>query len=158
MIREVSGWQINSALFLIYYLYFMCVLGVCFLFSGQAVWLVRSQFPTQRSNMCSLHQGHGVLTTGPSGKFLTCAFCLQEIIKFLQITFLKVTLASPIAQWLRNLLAMQETQEMRVRSLGWEHPLEEEMATHSNVLAWKIPWTEEPCALHTDWLQRVRHV
>ena len=35
-------------------------------------------------------------------------------------------------------------QEMRVRSQGWEDPLEKEMATHSNILAWKIPWTEEP--------------
>ena len=35
-------------------------------------------------------------------------------------------------------------QEMGVRSLGWEDPLEKEMATHSNILAWRIPWTEEP--------------
>ena len=39
---------------------------------------------------------------------------------------------------------MQETQEMLVRSLGREDPLEEEMATHSSILAWRIPWTEEP--------------
>ena len=39
---------------------------------------------------------------------------------------------------------MQETQEMLLPSLGQEDPLEEEMATHSNILAWKIPWTEEP--------------
>ena len=39
---------------------------------------------------------------------------------------------------------MQETQETRVRSLGREDPLEEEMATHSSILAWRIPWTEEP--------------
>ena len=39
---------------------------------------------------------------------------------------------------------MQEVQEMWVRSLGWEDPLEEEMETHSSILAWKIPWTEEP--------------
>ena len=38
-------------------------------------------------------------------------------------------------------------QEMRVRSLGWEDSLEEEMATHSSILAWKIPWTEEPGGL-----------
>ena len=41
----------------------------------------------------------------------------------------------------KRLLAMQET---RVRPLGWEDPLEKEMATHSSTLAWKIPWTEEP--------------
>ena len=39
---------------------------------------------------------------------------------------------------------MQELQEAWALSLGWEDPLEEEMATHSNILAWKIPWTEEP--------------
>ena len=44
---------------------------------------------------------------------------------------------------------MQETQEMWVRSLGWEDPLEEEMATHSSNLAWKIPWTEEPGGLQS---------
>ena len=38
---------------------------------------------------------------------------------------------------------MQETQEMQIRSLGWKDPLENEMATHSNILAWKVPWTEE---------------
>ena len=44
----------------------------------------------------------------------------------------------------KNLPAMQETQEMQVRSLGQEDPLEEGMATHSKILAWRIPWTEEP--------------
>ena len=47
------------------------------------------------------------------------------------------------ASQIRN-KAFTEIQEMRVRSLGWEGPLEEEMATHSSVLAWRIPWTEEP--------------
>ena len=46
----------------------------------------------------------------------------------------------------KRLPAMRETQ---VQSLGWEDPLEEEMATHSNTLAWKIPWTEEPGALQS---------
>ena len=43
------------------------------------------------------------------------------------------------------------------QSLGWENPLEEEMATHSSILAWKIPWTEEPSELQAMGLQRVRH-
>ena len=46
-----------------------------------------------------------------------------------------------------NLPAMQETQELRVQSLGQEEPLEEEMATLSSILTWKIPWTEEPGGL-----------
>ena len=49
--------------------------------------------------------------------------------------------ASLIAQSVKNLPAMQETQ---VRFPGWEDPLEKEMATHSSILAWRIPWTEEP--------------
>ena len=44
-------------------------------------------------------------------------------------------------------------QEMQVRSLGWEDALEEEMATHANILAWRIPWTEEPDGLQTMGLQ-----
>ena len=47
-------------------------------------------------------------------------------------------LASPVSQWVKNLPTMQKTQETQVRSLGWEDPLKEEMATHSNILAQKI--------------------
>ena len=52
-----------------------------------------------------------------------------------------VNTASLLAQTVKRLPAMQET---RIQSLGWEDPLEKEMATHSSNLAWKIPWTEEP--------------
>ena len=45
----------------------------------------------------------------------------------------------------------------RVRSLGWEDPLEKEMATHSSTLAWKIPWTEEPDGLQSMGLQSIGH-
>ena len=48
-------------------------------------------------------------------------------------------------------------QEVQIRSLGWEDPLEEEMATHSRTLTWKIPWTEEPGGLQTVGSPRVRH-
>ena len=54
-------------------------------------------------------------------------------------------------------LPMQETQETRVGSLGQEDPLEEGMATHSIILAWKIPWIEEPGGLQSLGSQRVRH-
>ena len=47
--------------------------------------------------------------------------------------------------------------ETRVWSLGWEDPLEKEMATHSNILAWRIPWMEEPCRLQSMGSLRVRH-
>ena len=57
-----------------------------------------------------------------------------------------------MAQTVKNLPAMQETW---VPSLGWEDPMEKEMATHSNILAWKIPWTEEPGGLQSMGSQRV---
>ena len=56
-----------------------------------------------------------------------------------------------MAQTVKRLPAMRETW---VRSLGWEDPLEKEMATHSSTLAWKIPWTEEPCKLQSTGSQR----
>ena len=59
-----------------------------------------------------------------------------------------------LIQSVKNLPAVQET---RVRSLGWEDPLEKEMATHSSILAWKISWTEEPGGLQSMGLQRVGH-
>ena len=62
--------------------------------------------------------------------------------------------ASLVAQLVKNLPAVQET---RVRSLGWEDPLEKEMANHSSILAWKISWTEEPGRLQSMGSQRVGH-
>ena len=61
---------------------------------------------------------------------------------------------SPLAQCVKNPPATQETQ---VQALGWEDPLKEEMATHSSILAWEIPWTEGPGWLQSKILQRVRH-
>ena len=59
-----------------------------------------------------------------------------------------------MAQRLKRLPAMQETW---IRSLGPEDPLEKEMASHSSILAWRIPWTEEPGGLQSMGSQRVRH-
>ena len=59
-----------------------------------------------------------------------------------------------MAQRLKRLPAMQETW---VQSLGWEDPLEKEMTTHSSILAWRIPWTEELGGLQSTGLQRVGH-
>ena len=59
-----------------------------------------------------------------------------------------------MAQMVKRLPAMRETQ---VRFLGWEDPLEKEMAIHSSILAWKIPWTEEPDRLQSMGSQRVGH-
>ena len=62
--------------------------------------------------------------------------------------------ASLMAQRVKQLPAIKETW---VRSLGWEDPLEKEMATHSSVLAWRIPWTEKPGSLESVGSQRVGH-
>ena len=62
-----------------------------------------------------------------------------------------------MAQQVKNPPAMQETQETRVPSLNWEDSLEEEMAIHSSILAWKIPWTEEPGRLQSMGSQIVGH-
>ena len=62
--------------------------------------------------------------------------------------------ASLLAQMIKNLFTMQET---RIESLGREDPLEKGMATHSSVLAWGIPWTEESGGIQSMGSQRVRH-
>ena len=54
----------------------------------------------------------------------------------------------------KSLPAMRETQ---IQSLGWEDPLEKEMATHSSILAWRIPWTEEPGRLQSTGSKRVKN-
>ena len=64
------------------------------------------------------------------------------------------TCASLVVQSVKNLPVVQDTQ---VQSLGWEDPLEKEMATHSSILAWRISWTEEPGGLQSMGSQRVEH-
>ena len=67
--------------------------------------------------------------------------------------YLWYDVASLVGQTVKNLPVMQETQ---IQSLGRKDPLEKEMATHSSILAWKIPWTEEPGGLHgitKSWTQ-----
>ena len=59
-----------------------------------------------------------------------------------------------VAQTVKCLSTMQET---RVQSLGWEDPLEKEVAIHSSTISWKIPWTEEPGRLQSMRSQSVRH-
>ena len=60
----------------------------------------------------------------------------------------------PVAQIVKRLPTMWETQ---IQSLGWEDPLEKEMAIHSSTIAWKIPWTEDPGRLQSMGSQRVGH-
>ena len=82
--------------------------------------------------------------------------CLSDFQLSVLLTADKCSLswASLVAQMVKNLPAMQETW---VRFLGWEDPSEKGMATHSSILAWRIPWTEKPGGLQSMGLQRVRH-
>ena len=57
----------------------------------------------------------------------------------------------------KNLSTIQELQESQIQSLGQEDPLEEDIATHSSILAWRIPWTEDPGGLQSIGSQRVGH-
>ena len=68
--------------------------------------------------------------------------------------FIALTRASLVAQMVKSLPAMQETW---VRSLGLEDPLEKEMATHPSILAWKVPWKEEPGRLQSKGSRRAGH-
>ena len=76
----------------------------------------------------------------------------HKIVKKLAFKLLNTN--SLVAQMVKNLPAKRETQ---VQSLGWEVSLEKEMATHSSILAWRIPWMEEPGRLQSMGLQRVGH-
>ena len=91
-------------------------------------------------------------TSGPSISFVFLYF--STIIYYKILTIIYYSLASLVAQTVKCLPAIQETQ---VRSLGWEDPPEKEMTAHSSTLAWKIPWTEEPGRLQSMGLQRVGH-
>ena len=81
-----------------------------------------------------------------------CAKLLQSCLTFL--FHFPFNWASLVPQMEKNLPAVQETW---VQSLGWEDPLEKEMTTHSSILAWKIPWTEDPVRLQSMQLQIVGH-
>ena len=98
---------------------------------------------------------------------LSFTFCLHTVssplameIATFSFTFLNLEFVLPfagaslVAQRIKRLPAMQET---GVQSLGWEDPLEKEMATHSSILVWRIPWAEEPGGLQSTGLQRVGH-
>ena len=82
------------------------------------------------------------------GNYAVCITVRKPIMSKAKLLFW----ASLVAQMVKRLSAMQETQ---VRSLGWEDPLEKEMAAHSSILAWKIPWTAEPGRLPSMGSQRV---
>ena len=78
----------------------------------------------------------------------------QNITKLFNITSLEEIRAPLVAQMVKNLPSVQETQ---FQSLGWEDPLEKGITTHSSILAWRIPWTEEAGRLQFMGLQKIGH-
>ena len=96
--------------------------------------------------------GRGSGCCGGGQEEQTCIYLwLIHVVQQKPIQYCKAII--PVAQTVKNLPAMQET---RIQFLVWEDPLEKGMASHSNVLAWKIPWTEEPGKLQSA-KQRVGH-
>ena len=92
------------------------------------------------------------INIGGSEKEFKCFLCFQYTILSNLYKF-EIFQGFPGGSVVKNLPAMQEMQETWVSSLGWEDSLEKEMATHSSILAWRIPWTEEPGG---PWGCRVR--
>ena len=123
---------------------FIKVMCVCMLSCFSCVWLCASLWTVARQAPLSMGSSrqeywselHALL----QGIFPTQGLSLHlGIINFLRDT--RHLGASPMAQWVKNPPAMQETQETWVRSLGWEDPLEKWTAAHSSILTWRIPWT-----------------
>ena len=97
--------------------------------------------------------GHGTTDWFQIGKGVRQGCILSPCLLNLYAEYTSIHLLSPlVAQRVKRLPAVPET---RVQSLGWEDPLEKEMATHSSTLAWKIPWTEETGGLQSMGSQRV---
>ena len=108
--------------------------------------LLQGNILTQRWNLC-------LIFSSLAGGFFTASATWEAYIYiFIYLTVL--SLEASLGAQVVSLPAMRKT---RVQSLGWEDPLEKEMAPHSSILAWKIPWTEEPGGLRSTGLQRVRH-
>ena len=83
--------------------------------------------------------------------------CHHRLVHFTFDELLIFSLGLPSGSVVKDSPAMQEPQELQVRSLGQEDPLEDGMATHSSILAWRVPGTKEPGKLQSIRSQRVRH-
>ena len=117
------------------------------------IWLAQNLIPNWSSTHCT-HFYHQYYSSS-MWVHPILVFCHKESEEFFRNCPLSCFLrASQVAQWIKNPPAVQETQ---VRSLSWEDPLKESMATHSSILAWKIPQTEEPGGLQFIGSQSVRH-
>ena len=126
-------------------------------------WCLRKQslIIVLKGSMCSSHSK----IKQPSNSNLgfvpnesTLLKCLWDLLRLELIRiYIQNYLGFPTGSAVMNLPAVQETQETKVWSFGWEDPLKEEMATHSSILAWKIPQTEQPGGLQSIGSQKVGH-
>ena len=115
---------------------------------SQKVWIVALSFPfTSWANL-------SIPSTLLSHHSSTYQNCINSNMSMGYMIRSPQLWTSLVAQTVKRLSMMRETQ---VRSLGWEDPLEKEMAIHSSTIAWKIPWTEEPDRLQSMGSQRVGH-
>ena len=108
----------------------------------------KESLKVEQINEFSEVEGHRLIYRN---QFYSCILAMNTWTMELKIQH---HLTSLVAQTVKRLSTMWETW---VRSLGWEDPLEKEMAVHSRTIAWKIPWTEEPGRLESMGLQTVRH-
>ena len=112
-------------------------------FFGGSSWLRPSWATREAPSQCNMEEQIWL----PIGSisftltFVFYCFCYKLITKG----------SFPGGSVVKNLPAMQESQETQVWSLGWKDPLEEGKAPHSSILAWRIPWTEEPGRLYSPW-------
>ena len=109
--------------------------------------LLQRTFPTQGSNPGLLHCRQTLYRLSHQGSLVNSHKRAPKTIAFWFDS------TSLVAQTVKRLPTMWET---RLQSLGWEDPLEKEMATHSSTLAWKTPWMEESSRLHSTGSQRVQ--
>ena len=121
--------------------------------------LLQGIFPTQGSKPGLPHLQEDSLPAEPPGKpkntGVGSLFLLQGIFPTQGLN--PISGSFPNSSVVKNMPTIQETQEIWVQSLGQEDPLEQEMITHSSILAWEIPWTEEPAGLQSRGLQRLGH-
>ena len=124
-------------------------------------WIVKTRSPCFSYFIVPLNIGFQTFISLPTSASVLGTLLVPKVFGFFLIylffhLYLDITdiIQLPlVAQMVKHLPTMRETQ---VQSLGWEDLLEKEMATHSSILAWKIPWTEEPGRLQSMRSQRVR--
>ena len=126
--------------------------GLSRVFSNTTV--QKHQFVGTQLSFIKIQLSHPYMTTGKTMAFTRRTFVGKVMSLLFNMLSRLVTKASLVAQMVKRLPAVRET---RVLSLGWDEPLEKEMATHSSTLAWKVPWTEEPGMLQSMGSQRVGH-